>query len=614
MSVSLLLLNMLAWSALVWLGAALISCIGASPRIIRNVWRGAGAMMFLPLALLPFVNGRAAKTDGVLPDMVLEGGVVTLGGADIVSEVQNVALALPGLDTVLIAGLILGWAFRFGLSVYRQVRLQTIKRSAGSTEYEAEDWARALKLSRVPEVKAIESGSPFVAGVRRPVIHIPQPVLELANVEHVIVHECVHLKKGDTITRPIERLMADVFWFTPFAWLIRGQLDYWREAVVDEETSQLTGDRIGYARTLAAVARHARPVTNLPVAAFILPKEGNLKMRIKSVLDHSPRRPVATLLAALGLTLCLAPVAVSQAQSVKAPMAVAFTHPVLMEGRVSSHYGKRKHPVTKKEAYHSGIDLAVAEGTPIYTPADGVVKFSGPKDGYGEMVKIALADGRMMRFAQMLDRDVSEGDRVSAGDQIGRVGQTGAATGPHLHLEVWKPVDDEVKPVDPAGVEGLTLIAGLEIEPKVAPAAPKPPKAPKPTKEVEFNETACAAEDYKVAHSEAWEAAAAAANAENKLKGAVSNGEMEIEFDSISYPTPTYPEEAAEARKSGACDVMFDLSATGKLDVTMVECTDPIFEKSAKVAVASADFVAPTVNGKKMDVKGIQYPLLYCIE
>ncbi len=498
MSLPLVLLNFVAWSGLVWLGIALITCIGASPRMTRNLWRVGAALMFLPLAVFPFVTAPVKSSEGILPDFVMDGAVVTLGASEVALDVQEIAVNLPALDTLLWGGLIAGWVFRFGLSVFRQIRLQVIKRNARVLEMPTARWVEALGLSDEPAVCEIESGSPFVAGVRRAAIYLPKSVVRLEGVDHVIAHECVHLKQGDMVTRPIERLMADVFWFSPFAWLVRGQLDYWREAVVDEETSQLTGDRVGYARTLAAVARHARPVKNLPVAAFILPKEGNLKMRIKSVLENSPRRPVATLAAIGFLTVCLAPVAVSQARSVKMPETVEFTHPVLMEGRVSSHYGNRKHPVTKMKKMHLGIDLAVAEGTPIYAPIDGLVLHSGVSDGYGENLKIALSDGRKLRFAQMLDRSVEEGDQVFAGDQIGRVGQSGAATGPHLHLEIWQPVleengDQMYESIDPASVEGLELIKGVQVQikaPKViqpsgtpkAPKTPKTPMVPKPIK------------------------------------------------------------------------------------------------------------------------------------
>lgn len=523
MNLPLILLNLVAWSGLVWLGAALITCIGASPRMTRNIWRGAAGLMLLPLAIFPFVSARTAESSGVLPDMVIEGGFVTVNAAEIALEVQDVAISLPGLSTVLLAVLIAGWAFRFGLSVFRQIRLQLIKRSARPTELTVKNWAAELSLSREPEVRVIDAGSPFVAGIRRPVIHVPQSVLALEGVEHVIVHECVHLKNGDTITRPIERLMADVFWFSPFAWLVRGQLDYWREAVVDEETSRLTGDRVAYARTLAAVARHVRPVSHLPVAAFILPNEGNLKMRIKSVLDNSPRRPVATMVAAAALALCLAPVAVSQAQSVKAPEVVEFSHPVLMEGRVSSHYGKRKHPITKELSWHNGVDLAVAEGTPVFAPSAGLVVLSGSKSGYGELLEIKLADGRKMRFGQLLDRAVDKGDAVSAGEQIGRVG-TGGGTGPHLHLELWEPVLDEsgdttYKPTDPTSVGEIIFIDGKHIHPKTpkppkapkAPMAPESPMAPKPIKMektiVMSVEPECASEEITIIQQHIWEEA-----------------------------------------------------------------------------------------------------------
>ena len=85
---------------------------------------------------------------------------------------------------------------------------------------------------------------------------------------------------------------------------------------------------------------------------------------------------------------------------------------------------------------HDGIDLACPEGTPIRAAEDGIVLFSGEQRGYGNLVLIGHDRDVVTVYAHNERNLVSEGDKVSRGEQIARVGHTGNATGPHLHFEV----------------------------------------------------------------------------------------------------------------------------------------------------------------------------------
>lgn len=106
--------------------------------------------------------------------------------------------------------------------------------------------------------------------------------------------------------------------------------------------------------------------------------------------------------------------------------------------RLSSRYGKRRHPILGYTKMHRGVDFAAPRGTPIYAAGNGRVVSVGRKGGYGKYVRIrhneryATAYGHMHRFARGLRR----GQRVKQGQIIGYVGSTGRSTGPHLHYEV----------------------------------------------------------------------------------------------------------------------------------------------------------------------------------
>lgn len=114
-----------------------------------------------------------------------------------------------------------------------------------------------------------------------------------------------------------------------------------------------------------------------------------------------------------------------------------FAQPV--EGaRLSSVFGRRTHPVYGDTRMHTGVDFAAARGTSVYATAPGRVSFIGLRGGYGRVVEIAHGSETTTLYAHLsaVPDGLSQGDRVAAGDLIGRVGATGTATGPNLHYEV----------------------------------------------------------------------------------------------------------------------------------------------------------------------------------
>jgi murein DD-endopeptidase MepM/ murein hydrolase activator NlpD len=112
---------------------------------------------------------------------------------------------------------------------------------------------------------------------------------------------------------------------------------------------------------------------------------------------------------------------------------------------LSSPFGLRTDPLTGEEVEHRGVDLAAPEGTDIRAALDGVVRSTGVRGGYGLAVEIQHGDGLTTLYAHASELLVRDGDRVTRGQPIARVGQTGRSTGPHLHLEVHR----GGRPVDP---------------------------------------------------------------------------------------------------------------------------------------------------------------------
>ncbi len=115
-----------------------------------------------------------------------------------------------------------------------------------------------------------------------------------------------------------------------------------------------------------------------------------------------------------------------------------FLRTALKFTRISSTFGKRLHPIHKTWSEHKGVDYAAPSGTPIYATADGIVEFSGWKNGYGNVVILNHLDEYSTLYAHQskIEPGIVRNAKVLQGQLLGYVGATGNATGPHLHYEL----------------------------------------------------------------------------------------------------------------------------------------------------------------------------------
>jgi len=119
---------------------------------------------------------------------------------------------------------------------------------------------------------------------------------------------------------------------------------------------------------------------------------------------------------------------------------------------ITSMFGYRSDPFDSENAeYHPGIDFKGAKGDPVHVTADGKVVFTGPKGGYGNCIIVQHKNDFQTLYGHLSHIDVEDGQSVSTGDVIGKVGSTGRSTGAHLHYEVRK----NGKPINP--IKFLTL-------------------------------------------------------------------------------------------------------------------------------------------------------------
>jgi murein DD-endopeptidase MepM/ murein hydrolase activator NlpD len=131
----------------------------------------------------------------------------------------------------------------------------------------------------------------------------------------------------------------------------------------------------------------------------------------------------------------------------------------LGQGRFSSSFGMRRHPILGRYKLHSGVDWAAPRGTPIMAAGNGVVQKIGTRSGYGKSITLSHANGYETTYNHMTGyaKGVDKGDRVRQGQVIGYVGSTGLSTGSHLHFEVL--VNDRF--VDPMKIR---LPRGRELQ------------------------------------------------------------------------------------------------------------------------------------------------------
>ena len=130
----------------------------------------------------------------------------------------------------------------------------------------------------------------------------------------------------------------------------------------------------------------------------------------------------------------------------RALLALLFLIPIVLvtagwtrpaAGPSSSAYGWRYHPKTGEYKKHQGEDIAAAYGDPVYAAAAGqVIQAWDRNDGYGNTIVINHMNGYFTRYAHLSAFFVADGQIVQEGQLIGRVGDTGVATGPHLHFEI----------------------------------------------------------------------------------------------------------------------------------------------------------------------------------
>ncbi|HSG81184.1 MAG TPA: M23/M56 family metallopeptidase [Gemmatimonadota bacterium] len=330
-----------------------------------------------------------------------------------------------------------------------------------------ERWRHELGIRRqVAVVTSAALHSPFTIGSLRPVVFLPQAVVEHDEpgvVESVIAHELAHIKRWDDLVLGLQLAVSVLYFFNPVAWLSAGRMHEASEYACDRLVIAGRMNPRQYARGIVTVLRLGLTggPSLTPALGGGMPK---MRARLETIMKGVPeslydRRTRLTLPAIVVLGLFLLPMASATGDGAQeigaAAVAVQQVNaPVLANplpgSRVSARFGPMIDPFNGGKADHKGIDLVGAPGAEVLAPADGLVQVAteeysgGP--AYGTVVILDHGGGLTTHYYHLGGLSVSDGERVSSGEPIGIQGATGRTTGPHVHFEVR--VDGE--PRDPA--------------------------------------------------------------------------------------------------------------------------------------------------------------------
>ena len=298
-------------------------------------------------------------------------------------------------------------------------------------------WKQKFNIRR--SIKLFRSSHPYAphtSGFLNPRIILPQDSsVSDQHLDSILVHEMGHIIRWDDLFILLSHTITSLFFFHPLVWLAQHFLSESREMAVDQmvvSRRYLSLTDYGSALIDAAV----NPYSQSLATPFSAPK-AQIKKRIIA-LKGNQFMQARTAKLILMLTIPLLGISwISPPSTAPKPQdtGLQFISP-LENVRVTSTFGKRMHPIKKKELDHGGIDLAGKTGTPVKATAAGVVSSAKFEKGWGNTIRIEHAGEYASVYAQLDKILVQPNQTIKQGDIIGQVGSSGNSTGPHLHFEI----------------------------------------------------------------------------------------------------------------------------------------------------------------------------------
>jgi len=269
----------------------------------------------------------------------------------------------------------------------------------------------------------------------------------------VLRHEMVHAVQLHSLDLLFMEFVVAMLWFNPFVFVLLRYVRENHEYLADHYAHGKQGSLREYLECLKAeTVRYFSPV---PASYF---NSSTIKKRIIMLTNHKSNQnkkwrylgilPLMTILVVLFHTPAEQSLAVGAPGSIEefigsGPLfnsdGVPSQFPLPEKYREKITWGFNKtaiHPISKKETTHMGIDVAAPAGTPVFAMGSSVVKKADEEKGWGKMIVLDHGDGYATFYSHLDEINVEAGVKVSRGEVIGKVGNTGQSTGPHLHFEV----------------------------------------------------------------------------------------------------------------------------------------------------------------------------------
>jgi len=270
---------------------------------------------------------------------------------------------------------------------------------------------------------------------------------------HILKHELAHTQRRDDEWGLLLRTLVALTWFTPITHLLFSR---WAQSIeiqcdLNAISNEPDDSRQNYAHTLLKTLKLANNSSeSFPVPAFTDRHIRNEKRRLHAILRgtgvHARMLPqtLLVIIGAFSLTLGSAVFMSANAEPGCQPKnARLYNHNDFnINGKISSRYNHTRDPFKEgKKRKHAGVDIAAPAGTKIYAPASGVIVTASnnyrnnPK--YGKVLVIETAPNIRTVLAHLESYQVQSGQQVDVGDSIATIGNTGASTGPHVHIETY---------------------------------------------------------------------------------------------------------------------------------------------------------------------------------
>ena len=386
----------------------------------------------LPLIKLQFIRPMEAVADRTGIDWTYVGHLVTQ------------PVALPATSGHMLPGsLLLAFYFLISLGFFMGVVYRNRQLFAAISE------ARMLSDGKV-KVYVLEGEAGSFRLFRRIFMH--KAAFD-RGAEPVLKHEMVHATQLHSLDLLLMEFVVIFLWFNPFVFLLLRHIRDNHEYLADEGASDKRASLVEYLSCLKAeTIRQYSPAISSSFKCSTIKKRIIMLTNTRSNRSRKWRYlgilPLLVLLLTLFHTtpeLSVAGPAVHKESISLLPLSersnipALFPLPEKFRENVTWGYNKEAiHPMSKKRSVHQGVDIAAPEGTPVYAAASGKVKIAEERGAWGKLVILEHSDGFSTHYAHLNGYDVKEGDQVTKGQIIGKVGNTGQSTGPHLHYEVRK--------------------------------------------------------------------------------------------------------------------------------------------------------------------------------